>query len=233
MKNLLLATFCMLTLLAAGPAAANEKPDIPKINLTVSASENVEQDTLQAVLAYEARNVTASAAQEEVNQNIARALQMLGNDKDVRIVTGSYHTYEDRRERTWYAAQTLTLESKKADKVLEQAGNLQKNGFKINSLSYFLSYEAQARMTNQLIAKALATAKERADMIVKETGLRGARLHAIRHMDGGGYAPPQPYMMRTMAMDAGAEMAAKAVPSARPDETRVMVHLEVEYRIVD
>jgi uncharacterized protein YggE len=78
-----------------------------------------------------------------------------------------------------------------------------------------------ARLLDEARSKAIRTAQARADLYARATGHRGARLVTI--VEGGGYAPPMPMVMR---MEAAADAAATKI---EPGQISSTVSLSLQY----
>jgi len=230
--GLFIAKVALMALFVSPAFADSDDFDEPMINLSVSVSEEVAQDTLQATLTYQAQNINAARAQNEVNTNIRKALEIAKTYKGVKVTTGSYSTYEDQRKNLWRASHSVILDGMKYEKIVEISGRLQEMGFRLGGLSYYLSFDARQALTDQLISQALKKAQMRADNIARETGYKAAKAHRINHSEHGS-GGPRPYNarggMEMMAM-AGADYAA---PSAEADTSRVSVNVNVTYLLVD
>lgn len=178
-----------LTLLAA-PAYADDHDSPPRIQLTATAGQDAAQDSLQANLNASVRSVTAKAAQEEVNELMTQALNLARTYKDIEITTGAYSTYENQRDRVWFANQRLILKSKDSEALLDLVGKLQERNMKLQNLSFYLSRDAREQLTNTLLVEALSNAKARAQIIAKTVGARDIRVHTVNHHEHGGARPP-------------------------------------------
>lgn len=223
-----LAVFCIT---ATHPAHAQAEdpiltlPDGQAI-LSISATERkeVEQDLLVATLQYDATNRDPRALQDEINTAMAKALKTTEKaGTSVKVSTGSYQVYDitdpRTRESKWRGQQTLTLQSKDADTVLDLAGELQDIGLNMSGLNYTLAPETAVAVQDALMEAALGQLQNRADRAAKALGKTKAELRDVNVQGNVPY--PQPVMMRaTMAMDTVAG-AAMAPPVAAAGDTTI------------
>ena len=154
------------------------------LNLGVTERISVEQDTLNASLAYSVQGRDKISLQNEVNEKIAGALELIDVIPEIEYSTGQYYIYiirpgrpsrNDVENPTWRAQQSLQLNSKNSDVLLEAVGELQSIGMEINGLDYSLSEEAFAQTSDSLLAIALeklqSRASETAELLDKSLSL--------------------------------------------------------------
>lgn len=217
------------------PAAAQDLPtllDIPPgqslVNLSATERVEVDQDLLIANLEYQARNVQATALQDEINKKMAAAVEAARKVESVKVSTGSYYVYQydpdhnnPRNPLEWRGSQSLQLKGKKADDILKLVGELQEIGLSMQGLSYTVSPELMEETQNSMLEAALGKLKTKADRTAKALDKTSAELLNINVDIGGGMHYAAPMMARAgMMMDSAAE-AKMAAPVAAPGQSDI------------
>jgi predicted secreted protein len=224
---------CLLVLaglLGAAPAAAqtpSEAEAATRLVLRETASRDVEQDTLEALVVVRAEAATAREAQAQVNAGMTEAIAVAQATDEVRPATSGYRVYEDRdkngRRRAWVAEQDLRLTSEDPAAVLQLVDRLQEQALLLRGLDYQLSARARRALTDDLTVEALDRLRSRAGRVGEALGLAVARIETVRV--GGVDEPPPVGPMRTMAMAESAGPPPVALPGL--ETVRVTVEAEV------
>ena len=215
-------TLLLLLCLAGVAAAGTDETSYNRINLSASASEAVENDTLVSLLYAEQEGSDTARLTGEVNKRIAAAVKLAGNDPAIRVQTLDYNTspiYTNQVLSGWRVRQTIRLESRDAAALSQMIGTLQKR-LNVRSISYALSPQRRRQAEDGLIRRAIAAFKARAALISREMGAPGYRLVQM-NIDQSG-SSPRPYAMRALAM----EKSSNAAPPTLEAGTR-----RVEIRI--
>ena len=107
------------------------------LNLSATEQISVEQDTLNASLAYSVQGREKISLQNDVNTKIADALELVEAIPELQNSTGQYYVYiiqpgrpsrNDIENPIWRAQQSLQLSSRDSEKLLEAVGELQSSG---------------------------------------------------------------------------------------------------------
>ncbi|MGH6915876.1 MAG: SIMPL domain-containing protein [Geminicoccales bacterium] len=198
-----------------------------RLVLSETASREVEQDTLVAVLSVRAESASAREAQSAVNSAMTAAIEKARAVASVRAATGGYRVHQqydrDGRPTTWIAEQDLRLTGKESVPLLELVGQLQDAGLNLGGLAYELSDEARRALENDLAIEAIAAVRQRAERIAASMGMRIDAIRTVRVGGEIGEPPPRPMMRMSMA-----ESADMAPPTALPDLETVSVGVEAE-----
>lgn len=227
---------CALSLgLIALSASAQDINLLPEgqtlITLSVTERVSVEQDTLIATLRIERQNRNAQTLQREINAAMEEALDKSGGVTTVKVATGYYSVYQTntapqggRPDQVWQGSQSITLESKDAQSLLELAGEIQGMGFVMNNLTYTLSTERADAVRDGLMDSAILRARANAQRAAQALGKTEIDI-ATLDIDAA-LAYSQPVMMaRGLAMDA---MTEKASPVAEAGESEVSLTVRVQ-----
>jgi predicted secreted protein len=206
------------TLLIATPALAQET----LLRLSETAERTVRADQLVAVMRAQATGGSVAAVQEQVNRQVAAALEKARAVSGVTVATGSYWTGRtgDRREQ-WQSSQEIRLTATDASPaLLDLAGALQAQGLAVSRLSYEVSRGLARREREAVTAEALEGLKERAERLAGVMGMAFVGFREVR-VDASRYVPPMP---RAMA----APMAASAAPPPAAEPSDVPITATVE-----
>jgi predicted secreted protein len=215
------------------PVVAQSAPTSPqgtKLVLNQTATREVEQDALVAVLTARAGAASVREAQAAVNAAMAAAIDRAAAAEDVRRATGGYRVYQERdrngQPRGWVAEQDLRLTSRDAGPLLELVGTLQANGLVMSGLAYTLSADARKAIENELTIEALAALRTRADRVAEAMAMRVEAIELLRLGGIGDESPVRP-MMQARAAD----VAAVPPPVALPDVETVRLGVDAEIRL--
>lgn len=190
----------------AGPTTAEEMPlTYERINLSASASQQVENDTLVALLYAQREGPNAAKLADEVNQTVRWSVERARQTPQVKVQTLDYRThpvYQKERLTGWRVRQSIRLESMDAKKLSGLLGQLQER-LAVQSIDYTLSPSKLKEVENQLIEEAIKTFQQRADLIA--TRLKQPEYRLVRmDVQTAGVHRPMPMGVRTMA-EAAAE----------------------------
>jgi predicted secreted protein len=168
-----MATFC------AAPALAQDTPlTYDRINLSASAGEEVENDTLVAILYAQREGNDAAQLAEQVNKLVKNAVAKAKQADGVKVQTQGYNTnplYREQMLTGWRVRQSIRLESKASTVLSELIGDLQKD-LGVSNISYAVSPERRKEVEGELISKGIAAFNQRAQQITKDLGRQEYRL---------------------------------------------------------
>jgi predicted secreted protein len=214
--------FLLFLLITAVPALAHEIPlTYDRVKLSASAVEEVENDTLVAIMYAQREGNDASKLAEQVNQLITSAVAKAKQAGDVKVQTQGYSTNPIYRKQVltgWRVHQSIRLESKDSAALSELIGDLQKN-LAVRNISYAISPERREEAEGKLINIGIAAFTQRAQQVTKDLGRQEYRLVEMQ-VNTSGIAPRQ-HLGRGMAM----EMKAAGPPTFEAGTQRVEVHI--------
>ena len=206
-----LAGFLFL-ILPFGSVWGNDEPlTYDRINLSVSASVEVENDKLVAVLYFQREGSQAKKLADEVNRSIGWAVEKARKAPEVKVQTLEYHTnpiYRDRTLTGWRVRQAIRLESRDAGRLSQLIGELQEN-LAVQSVGYDVSAEKRKEAENGLIAEAIEAFEKRAALITRQLERSDYRL--VRMDINTSEVPVRPIRMHARAMAAEASVAPPTV----------------------
>lgn len=207
----------ILTVLAVFPIGASAQDQIlhNRVDFSVNAQRDVDNDTLIAVVFAEVEANRQADAADEVNSAIGWATEKARDVAAVDAATLQYSTrpvYAENSRRIigWIARQELRLESEDAEVLSTLLGELQER-VAIASLSQALSREARDAIEEDLIIEALARFNRRAELIATQMGRDGYRLMSVNINN---VRSSQPSSSRGISLNfAAAEMAPPEIES--------------------
>lgn len=248
---LMLAGTAVMAANLPSTARADDKKDDDSTTVQVSAEARrmVQQDRVAATLAIESTGKTAEITQQQINAKMQDAQKLYSKLGMVKASTGTYSVYKDyepeptpkkgekgwtpeEREQHafWRGSQEVVLDGAKSDDLLGLIGSLQKQGFAVRNLNFYMSREAEDSVKDALIVEALGNIRARAENIQKALGMKTIRYARIDFGSNG--VRPMPMMakaMRAEAFDAsGADMPAPVVEAG---ETEVVVNVTAEVKL--
>ncbi len=199
-----LAPFQIATLLILctlfSPASAGEKePLYNRINLSVSATDEIENDTLVAQLYVQKEGRTASQLAKETNRDIEWAIQRAKLVPGISVQTLDYHTsptYHKQSQTGWRVRQSLRLTSQDTVAMSQLIGELQQR-LLVDSIHYKISQKKRDEAESRLITQAITAFKARATLISKAWEHTTYRLVQMG-VNTSGSTMPRIYQQRTM-----------------------------------
>jgi uncharacterized protein len=220
----------LVTGLGGAPVPAQEPPET-RLVLEETATREVEQDTLVAVLVARHEAPSPRDAQAAVNTLMTAAIERARAVEGVRPASGGYRVYQrfDREGEAgdWIAEQDLQLTAADAAVLLELVGALQDEGLIVGGLNYRLSPEARRALQDELTEAAIEALLARAERVAGAMNLELLRIDEIRVGSTLDQPPVRPMMAaRAEAMDA------MPPPMALPDLETVSVGIEAEILLV-
>jgi predicted secreted protein len=224
----------VIYLLSSVPVQAQSINLLPEgqtlITLAITERVNVAQDTLIAILRIERESADAQTLQREINGLMETALAVTEGVDEVMVETGHYSVYQyssapqgGRSVQVWRGSQSIILEGRDAQKILELTGDIQGLGFVMSSLNYTLSTQRADEVRDSLMESAIARATANAERAARAMGKSNVDI-AVLELDAAlGYA--QPMMARSLAMDGVSE---RASPVAEAGETEVSLTVRIQ-----
>ncbi len=199
------------------------------ITLSVTERVKVPQDLLLATLRIESEDRNAQALQTRINASMEQALEIARAVDDIKVSTGHYSVYQynnqpqgGRADNIWRGSQSVNLEGKDAQKLLDLAGELQAMGFVMNQLSYQLSTGRADEVRDSLLESAIQRATEKVNRAASAMGKADVDIATIDIDSSLNYDNP------VMMYSARADMAEKAAPVAEAGESEVALTVRVQ-----
>lgn len=216
--------------LATFSVAANElDTEYTKLTFSEKVEKEVPQDSVRALLMFKAEGKTSTRVQNDVNKAVTRFAASVKSNADVELYTGRYSVQQRWNNRVekydgFTASQNLTLESKDKEALLKFVAKAQKDGFRVENLSYYLSKEAAKATHDELISKALKLVKHRAKLVSNQLARSSYHISEINVDYGAAHVQP-PMHRGAVAMMATEAMAKSAAPVVEGTTESVSVRL--------
>lgn len=219
-----LAIAFLVALVTTTSAMAHESlQSYDRINFQVNAIEEVENDTLVAIMYSERSGQKPSAIADEVNRSIGWAVDLAKKDRAVKIQTLDYRQnplYKNQNISGWKVRQSIRLESTEMASLSALVGELQSR-LSIASLRYTISATRRGKVESTLIAEALNRFKSRGEQITNELGRTHYRIVNLDVITSG--LSPAPMRMRAVATMA--ESNGVTAPTLEPGIQTVSVQV--------
>ncbi|MEP7207585.1 MAG: SIMPL domain-containing protein [Casimicrobiaceae bacterium] len=189
--GVVLATAWSWPAAAQFPSPPPGQPITPAVTVNATASTNVANDRVQAVLRAEAENVDAAAAASQVNAAIAKGVARAKNTPGVKVATSGYSTQqiaEKNRPTRWRVVQSITVNGSEFATIATLLTRLQEqDGLLLSGMGFSLSSTAREAAEGTLIQEAIKSWQSRADLAATALGFaswRPGRL-SVQSADNG------------------------------------------------
>jgi predicted secreted protein len=193
----------------------------PVITITASASNEVANDHMLALMRAEVDNADAAQAANIVNTRITRALSQAKAVNGVEARTMGYSSYqisEPNRPMRWRVAQTLALESRDFVALSALVSKLQGGeGLLLSGLSFSVSPDARHAAEDALTVQAIKNWQQRAQVAARAFGGTDYRTGRVT-IQTNDYGRPQP-MFKAGGVAAAASVAPVSVEGGTSEVT--------------
>lgn len=192
--------------------AHDDETHYDRVHLSVSATAQLENDTMVATVVAQEEGSQAAQLSSLVNKRVRRALELVKKHPEIKHQTNAYSTnpiYSKDKIKGWRVSQSLRLESKDMALMSDVLGKLQSD-LALQSMQFTVSPASKNKQDEKLIDQALEAFEKRAQQVVKKLGRNNYKIVDINiSTSGTGGIRPQ-YQMRAMAMDAESSPAISA-----------------------
>lgn len=191
--------------------AHEDETNYDRVHLSVSATAQVENDTMVAIVYAQEEGGQAPALADVVNKRIRWGLDLVKKYPEIKHHTNAYSSnpiYSKNKIKGWRVKQSLRLESQDMTLMSDVLGKLQ-GDLALQSMQFTVSPDKKNKQDEKLIDVALGKFENRAKQVVKKLGRKNYKIVDINISTSGRSARPQ-YQMRAMAMDAESAPAISA-----------------------
>ena len=198
------------------------------ISLQTSASEDVANNVLEAVLIVQENGHQPAALAERVNKKMTQVLAKTERVQSVDSHTTSYNSqplYKNGKINSWQVSQQIKLTSQDFDqlgKLIEDVNELAR----VQSMTFKVSdqriEDTKAALTNTAIAKFRA----KASLITQQFGRTNYQL--VHVSIGGNHSTPQPMRMERMMAD-----TTRAAPAVSAGTNKITVNINGTIELED
>ncbi len=222
-KSPLMMTFFVAAITTTPAVAHDAAPTYDRVNFRVAATQEVENDTLVAIMYHERSGQEPATMADDVNRTIAWAVNLAKKNSAIKVQTLNYRQQPLYRNQTltgWKIRQSIRLESTDTTALSTLIGDLQKR-LSVASVRYTVSPNVRGEIEDVLITRALDRFRRRGKLISAELGRPGYRIVDIDIATSG--ESPAPVRMRAMATMA--ESSSVAPPTLEPGVQTVTVQV--------
>lgn len=218
----------MLVALLQSPLVWADPPAQPQgvVNLSTSASTEVEKDWISVTLSTQREGGEAAPLQTALKQALDAALQVARpaarpGQIELRAGNFSIHPRYTGKGQTngWQGSTELVIEGRDMATIAELTGRIRT--LTISRVVYSLSREQRQKAEADVTAQAIASYRQRAGEVARLFGYASYTLREVQLSSNGGPEFPQPREMRAMsAMAADQPLpieAGKATVTVRVD----------------
>lgn len=207
------------------------------LNLNANEQVSVEQDTLNVSMQYSVQGRDSTALQNEVNQAIRQARNILEATDNIDYSIQQYHVYNiqpprqtrnDINNPSWRAQQNIQMQSMNSEALLVVTARLQQAGLTVNNMNYSLSDGKYQEVADSLLDAALLKLQTRADRVASVLGKAEAALVEVNINGSQNFFGPRVAMAEMRSLDSSAAMA---VPVAEPGSTQVNVTVSARAKL--
>jgi predicted secreted protein len=211
--------------LATQPAIAKDA-FYNQISLNASASEEVANDVLVAILTVQETGYKAADLATLVNKKMAAVLDETNRFKAIKSQTTSYNSqpiYKNGKIASWQVNQQIQLTSQNFEQLSQLIGKVNELA-QVQSMTFKVSDDRIETTKEQLTKTAITQFKEKALSITEQFDKHHYQL--IHVTIDGNHSYPQPVRMARMAME-DAAISAPTV-AAGTNKITVTVHGTIE-----
>lgn len=203
-----------LALAGIAPAALAQLYPPPQnvLQLSASATQEVQQDMLSITLSAQREGPDAGAVQSQLKQALEAALAearkaVRAGQLDVR--TGSFSVYPRYAPKGgitgWQGRADLVIEGRDLPAISQLAGRL--SGLTVSAVSHGLARETREKVEAEVAAQAIARFKARAEAHAKAFGFGSYSIREVNVGQADAAMPAPMYRARAMASAAPGEEA--------------------------
>lgn len=212
LKPTLAAIFLFASIGVNNAMAHDDETHYDRIHLSVSATAQLENDTMVATVSAQEEGSQAAELSALVNQRIRNALELVKKHPQIKHQTNAYSSnpiYNNNKISGWRVSQSLRLESSDMALMSEVLGKLQSD-LALQSMQFTVSPASKNKQDEKLIDEALEAFSARALQVVKKLERRNYKIVDINISTSGAIGVRPQYQMRAMAMDAESSPAVSA-----------------------
>lgn len=162
-----------LMILSAGMTAAAAQAGT-LVDLAGEATLPAANDMVMATVYAEASGSNPADLAQQVNGDIAAALDIVRGKKGVQVKSGQQSSYplygQGRKIDGWRMRSELLLESRDQAAVSELLGKLQQRRLAVAGVSLMPSPETRSQVADEAVRQAIRAFRQRADLVARELG---------------------------------------------------------------
>ena len=230
-QSLLMFSFFAAAITTTSALAHDPSPTYDRVNFRVAATQEVENDTLVAIMYHERSGQQPATLADDVNRTITWAVDLAKKISAIKVQTLNYRQqplYKNQTLTGWKVRQSIRLESTDTTALSTLIGELQTR-LSVASLRYTVSPDVRRQVEDVLIARALDRFGRRGKLISAELGRPGYRIVDIDIATSG--ESPAPVRMRAVATMAQSSSVAPPTLEAGVQSVTVQVSGSIELEV--
>src|SRR5690554_708574 len=208
----------MACLATATPALADSL-NYNQISLRAEVRQSVNNDTLTVTLFTEDQDTDPAKLASRITTRLNKGLEVARKNTGIKVSSGNRSTqpvYDEKCENiiAWRERGEIRLEGTDFASLSGTMGELL-GDLALGSMQFSLSADSRSATEDELIKRAIAAFRQRADIATESLGGSDYRILNLNTQ----FMTPRPYMQsgRMMAMAADMEMATPAVEGGEAD----------------
>lgn len=213
---------------SAGDDTTQSDHNYDRISLLVSASDEVDNDILEATLSVQREGSNPSLLSDEVNLAIQWAIGHAKKASGITLQTLGYQTnpiYRQQHLAAWRVRQSIRLESRDMTALSQLIGRLQER-LAVDRVGYRISTQRRNAVEEGLITEAIARFQRRALLVAKQMGRADYRLVKMSINTRG--APVRPVMRAEMSAMADTRTAPSFEAGAQTVQVSISGTIELQ-----
>ncbi len=174
-----------------------------RVQLSVSATAQLENDTMVATVYAQEEGAQATELSSIVNKRIRWGLELVKKYPEIKHQTNAYSSdpvYSNNKIKGWRVRQSLRLESQDMTSMSDLLGKLQSE-LALQSMQFTVSPTSKNKQDEKLIDEALQAFEDRAKQVVKKLSRKNYKIVDINISTSGAQGIRPRYKMQAMAMD--------------------------------
>jgi predicted secreted protein len=229
-RGLFLAAAIAATLVAAAPLAASAQDDsarphhrverAPQLSVSATAYRDVVQDRITVTLYAERESPQPAAGQAQVSELLGPVIARLKARDGLEVRTSGYRTdpvWQQSRIVGWRTRGSIQVSAPPSEDFNRLIGELAAT-LNVESVTSWLSREAQLAVERELIAEAVAAFRAKADTASRALGFTDYTVRDVS-IDTPGSVSPEPMPRAMMSRAVSADAAPVPLPAAEGKTT--------------
>lgn len=225
----------VMLLLVASPSRADQP--VTNVDLQVSVTTMVMQDSLSAGLRYRVEGATSEVVQQQINEHMQKVWALAANKPVVEISQTGYRVWYDdgtraRHDRAgvrdevqavqpkWIGYQSLSILGQDFDAVRKLAGEMQALGLAMTYFGYHVSKELNEKTKNELMPEASRRLIDKARLMASAFDAKLLTLEDVTLGIRG-----DRYAYADMAESRRGDANERFLPVAKPKEEQISLSL--------
>lgn len=219
-RNYLLVTLTFL--LFSGITHADLSQRYDHISLQTSASTDIKNDVLVAILMVQEQGLNPANLADRVNHKMADILNKVSHFNEITSHTTSYNThpiYKNGQIQSWQVNQQIKLISQNFEQLGRLVADVNKLAT-VQSMSFSISDQRIDTIKQELTKEAISKFREKATLIANQFGKPNYRI--VQVSIDSNQNLPQPMMERSMMM---ADSRGAAPPALAAGTNKISVNI--------